>query len=287
MKVLVLGAGGMLGASLVPALAVGGAQVMTHSRNGPGTYTADLTDALQTRSLLELSQAEVVIHLAGLTDVDRCEQYPQEAWLANVRTVENTAAACKTLGAHLLHISTDQVYDRDPPSAEDQAKPGNCYALTKYAGELAALNVGATVLRTNFFGASRHPTRRSLTDWLWAALTSQQNIQVFDDVQFSPLSMCTLCELTHALALQRPTGVFNLGSRHGLSKADFAFEFANALNLTHPCMTRASVRQHSLKAWRPTDMRMDTTKIEQTLGHAMPNLTDEIQLAAKDYRANT
>jgi dTDP-4-dehydrorhamnose reductase len=287
MKVLVLGAGGMLGASLVPSLTAHGVQAMAHSRNGVGDYTADLADAQQTGALVEQSNADVVIHLAGLTDVDRCEQYPQEAWLANVKTVENTAAACRAIGAHLLHISTDQVYDRDPPSTEDQAKPGNYYALTKYAGELAALNVGATVLRTNFFGASRHLKRRSLTDWLFSALTSQQDIQVFDDVHFSPLSMYTLCEVIYSLALQRPTGVFNVGSRQGLSKAEFAFSFARTLELPQQHMTRASVLKRSLKAWRPSDMRMDTAKIEQALGFAMPILLEEIQLAAKDYRAQT
>jgi dTDP-4-dehydrorhamnose reductase len=286
MKLLVLGASGMLGASLVPALGAREHMVTPHGRRGPGLKTADLGDAAQARELLLEVRPEAAINLVGLTDVDLCESQPQLAWLANVRTAENIAAACKEVDCHFVHISTDQVYDGEPPRTEDQACPGNYYGITKYAGELAALSVGATVLRTNFFGASRHATRRSLTDWLHAALTEGRPIQVFEDVRFSPLSMATLCGMVERLVHLRPAGLFNLGSREGLSKADFAFAFARAMGLSQRCMTRASVQQTALKAWRPKDMRMDSTKIERILAQAMPRLEDEIELAAKDYRAD-
>lgn len=286
MKVLVLGASGLLGTTLVAALGALGHTVVAHSRRGAGLEPGDLTQAAETLALVARTAPDVVVNLAGLTDVDRCEAQPQQAWLANVLTAENVAAACGAAGAHLVHISTDQVYDGAPPRGETQACPGNCYALTKYAGELAALRVGATVLRTNFFGASCHPTRRSLTDWLYTSLTQGQAIRVFDDVFFSPLSMATLCTMIERVARERPAGVYNLGSREGLSKADFAFAFARGLGLPAELMTRASVRQAVLKAWRPADMRMDCAKIENTLGVAMPRLEDEIELATKDYRAD-
>lgn len=286
MKVLVLGAGGMLGASLVPALTALGHTVVGHGRDAVGLLPGDLAQAGETQALVAGAAPAVVVNLAGLTDVDRCEAEPQQAWLANVLTAENVAAACAAAGAHLVHISTDQVYDGAPPRGETQARPGNCYALTKYAGELAALRVSATVLRTNFFGASRHPARRSLTDWLYASLTRNQAIRVFDDVFFSPLSMATLCSMIERAARERPAGVYNLGSRDGLSKADFAFAFARCLGLPAELMTRASVRQAVLKAWRPADMRMDCAKFENTLGVALPRLEEEIELATKDYRAH-
>ncbi len=285
MKVLVLGAGGLLGTTLIPAFGALGHTVVAHGRNGVGLEPGDLTQAAETLALVARTAPDVVVNLAGLTDVDRCEAEPQQAWLANVLTAENVGAACGAAGAHLVHISTDQVYDGSPPHGETQARPGNCYALTKYAGELAALRAGATVLRTNFFGASRHPTRRSLTDWLYTSLTQGQAIRVFNDVFFSPLSMATLCTMIERVARERPAGVYNLGSREGLSKADFAFAFARDLGLPGQLMTRAGVRQAVLKAWRPNDMRMDCAKIENTLGMALPRLEDEIELATKDYHA--
>jgi dTDP-4-dehydrorhamnose reductase len=286
MKVLVLGAGGMLGATLVPALNAQGHIVVSHARTGKGPAVADLNDAFTSRTLITTIAPEVTVNLVGLTDVDKCESAPQLAWRANVHSVENIASACRAAGCHLIHISTDQIYDGAPARLESQACPGNYYALSKYAGELAALSIGATVLRTNFFGASRHPHRRSITDWLHHALTHSQPLNVFDDVFFSPLSMATLSTMIGYSARLRPAGVFNLGSRDGLSKADFAFTFAGLLGLPEKLMTRVSIRSAELKAWRPRDMRMNSSQLERTLGVVLPRLVDEIEIAAKDYRAH-
>lgn len=285
MKILVLGASGMLGASLVPYLTARGHIVTAHSRSsGKTVAAANLADASATLSLLCDLAPDVVINLAGLTDVDRCESHPKEAWQANVLSAQNAAAASLACGAHLIQISTDQVYDREPASNESQACPGNCYAMTKYAGELAALGAGATVLRTNFFGASQHATRRSLSDWLYAVLTEGRPAQVFDDVRFSPLAMETLCAMLEQAAIQRHRGVFNLGTHHGMSKADFAFAFADALRVPTNMLTRGKVAQAGvLKAWRPTSMCMDSSLFEFTFAIPLPSLADEIQRAAQHY----
>jgi dTDP-4-dehydrorhamnose reductase len=288
MKFLVLGASGMLGASLVPHLLAQGHAVTAHGRNSAGDVYADLTDAAAPTKLISDCLPDVVINLAGLTDVDRCQSFPQQAWWANVRVTENVATACAQSGCHLVQISSDQVYDGTPANAEDQSRPGNVYAITKYAGELAAKMTNATILRTNFFGASQHAVRRSLSDWLYKSLTQGQAIKVFDDVFFSPLSMQTLCQYIHQLAILRPIGTFNLGSREGKSKADFAFLFAQTLNLPMHLLTRISISQaQSLAAWRPRNMCLNNAKIESVLGQAMPTLAVEIELAANDYRATT
>lgn len=286
MKVLVLGASGMLGNTLSTYMLKRGHQVLTQSRAGVGNdIAADLTSSYYTAKMMREAGPDVVINLAGLTDVDRCESNPKEAWLANVRSVENVVAAIRDTEAHLVHISTDHVYDKFPRSTELEAMPGNQYAMTKYAGELAALSVPATVLRTNFFGASRHATRRSLTDWIFSSLTGNRAIQVFEDVRFSPLSMATLCEMIERVAQHRPLGVFNLGSHTGMSKADFAFAFAADLGLSDKLLTRSTTCQASfLKVWRPKDMCMDSARFEIALGAVLPSLKDEIRRAAKDYR---
>ena len=275
----------MLGASLAPALAACGHQVVSHGRGVHWQARADLTDGAATQQMVDSVGPEAVINLAGLTDVDLCESEPQKAWRSNVLTTLNVAAACRCSGARLVHISTDQVYEGQGCSTEDQAAPGNYYAITKHAGELAAAQAGATILRTIFFGASRVHSRRSLTDWLCESLRARRPIQVFADVYFSPLSMPTLCGMIEKVARREAAaGVFNLGSRDGMSKADFAFEFARTLDLPLELMTRVSIRQARLKARRPTDMRMCNDRIEKLLGQAMPRLADEIDAAAKDYR---
>jgi dTDP-4-dehydrorhamnose reductase len=289
---LVTGATGLLGCSLVPALRAAGWQVVTHGHSSAAPVQADvradlradLRDSQATQALVQRVQPALLVNLAALTNVDTCETDPHAAYLLNVRVVENLAAACGS--AHLLHISTDQLYDGTGPHAEDDVRVTNTYAFSKRASELAAAAAAqATVLRTNFFGRSALPGRHSFSDWLFNALSQGQAIQVFDDVCFSPLAMDTLSSLIVRVAEQRPLGVFNAGTRGGMSKADFAFAFAAAAGLPTASMRRADSSAVNLKAYRPKDMRMDSSRIEQALAMNLPELASEIQRTGASYRA--
>lgn len=286
MKILVFGASGMLGLKLVPYLAGQGHEVLEASRHPSAGIQINLQDQASVLAALRTASPDVVVNLVGMTDVDRCESYPKEAWQANVQTAEIISSACTIMGTHLVHLSTDQVYDSLPASTESDACPGNHYAMTKYAGESAALRAGATVLRTNFFGRSSHATRRSLTDWIFSALKDERSVQVFDDVHFSPLDMGTVCSMIHRIIQSnRCSGVFNLGSHGGMSKAVFAFAFAQAIGYSGTCFTRVRMEESGLlKAWRPKNMCMDSTHFETTFEVSLPSLQTEIERTAKEYR---
>lgn len=285
--VLVTGASGLLGSSLVPFLQLSGHEVKTHARACGAQYQADLSVPKDAFNLLAQIEPEVIINLVGLTDVDLCEAKPNSAYMANVRTVENITGWIKKTKApcHLVQISTDQVYDGTGPHLEEQVALTNYYAFSKYAGELAASATSRTILRTNFFGRSRCEKRKSLTDWLFGALSNGDSIQVFDDVLFSPLSMATLSEMIDLVLRKKLMGVFNLGSHNGMSKANFAFAFAEELGLPTRNMTRTKTDKVTfLRTYRPKDMRMDCTRFEEGFQMQLQNLVDEVKLAAKEYR---
>ena len=285
-KVLLLGSTGLLGSTLRPMLSTRGYNVITHSRSDEAHYQVDLTHSKNTRELFNEVQPEVVINLVGLTNVDKCEASPNKAYLANVRAVENIAAWIKKAASlcHLVQVSTDQVYDGSGLHEESMVSLENCYAFSKYAGELAAANVPSTILRTNFFGYSQCARRVSLTDWLFRSLSNNEPIQVFDDVLFNPISMTTLSEMIELVIREKPVGVFNLGSHEGMSKADFAFSFAEELDYSTDIMTRTSTDQAAfLNAYRPKDMRMDCAKFENALSVKLPHLKDEIKRVSRDY----
>jgi dTDP-4-dehydrorhamnose reductase len=177
-----------------------------------------------------------------------------------------------------VHISTDQVYDGDGPGhSEDAVTLRNMYAFSKYAGELAAMRIASVVLRTNFFGPSRCPGRASLSDWLVGALRSSTSITVFEDVYFSPLALQTLCEMIEMTLSSPRTGLYNLGSRDGMSKAQFAFLLAEVLGLPSRSMRRGRIAESILKAPRPSNMRMKCARFEQQFGVSLPSLENEIQ----------
>ncbi len=284
--VLVTGATGLLGSSLVPLLKVRGYEVITHARSGDADFLADLSVTDEVFKLLDKTRPDIIINLAGLTDVDRCEALPSQAYSANVHTLENIVnwIRQKNTHCHLVHISTDMVYDGVSPHTEDTVSLTNYYAFSKYAGELAAASAPSTILRTNFFGRSHCAERTSLTDWLFRSLSNSDTIQVFDDVLFSPLAMDTLSNMIELTIRKKPVGVFNLGTHGGMSKADFAFAFAEELNLSAGVMTRTSTDQVTfLKTYRPKDMRMECSKFENTLTIKLPSLRNEIKRVAKEY----
>lgn len=273
------GATGLLGQSLVPQLREFGHEVFKHgfSNVSDADYGVDISDFVATAGMLADVQPDFVINLVGCTDVDLCEKDPQTAFKLNVRSVEAIARAVgRRRDCHLIQISTDQLYDGEGPHSEDAINIINVYALSKYTGELAALPIGATILRTNFFGPSAPAARSSFSDWILARLKNQEAFTAFDDVSFSPLLMTTLgAAINRVVDLPTP-GVFNLGSRVGCTKADFAFAIAKHAGLSSSKMVRGSQSQANLLARRPTDMRMDSSKFEKTFGLELPTTEQEI-----------
>jgi dTDP-4-dehydrorhamnose reductase len=290
-KTLLLGASGLLGSSLAPHLKLGGYNIVTHARKkSTADFMFDLVDWETTCKLLTQIKPTVIVNLVGLTNVELCQQQTHAGYLANTRTVENLARWIKQSDTpcHLIQISTDQVYDGDGPHTEGSITLTNNYALTKYAGEIAAAQVESTILRTNFVGRSKVSYRESLTDWVYTSLKKGKNMQVLTDVFFSPLSMKTLVEMLELVIRNKPVGVYNLGSNEGMSKADFDFEFAERLGLSTDSMSRINSSEATFfGAYRPKDMRMDCSKFEKLFSIKLPTLAEEIAISIEDYYEKT
>lgn len=284
-KIVVLGANGLLGHELLYNSFPKDWKVIGHFGRSRES-NANLSILIETITYLNNINPDVIVNLAALTNVDYCERNPNESYLINVKIVENIVSwinqqQCKV---HLIHISSDQVYDGDGLHSEDKPSLTNYYAFSKYAGELAAATNYTTILRTNFFGKSKTKLRVSFTDWLYNALINKEEIQVFDDVYFSPLSMVSLSNMIKLVISKEIVGVYNVGSRQGLSKADFAFAFAEALDLNSNNMTRTKIDDiNFLKTYRPKDMRLNVDKFEHALAVVLPTLQQEILKISKEY----
>jgi dTDP-4-dehydrorhamnose reductase len=146
-RVAVTGANGLLGAEAVAQL-TGRHEVLALGRGpcrlSPGAYRwvdADLGDGRSVEAALRDFRAEAVLHAGAATDVDGCERDPDLAWRVNVGGSEQVARACGALGARLVAVSTDYVFDGEggPYSEDDVPNPRGVYARTKRCGEEAAL----------------------------------------------------------------------------------------------------------------------------------------------------
>lgn len=287
--VIVFGASGLLGASLVPVLRTRGYTVLAQSR-GPGAdLCLDPSNRASVAAVLALHRPVAVVNLVAATNVDQCETQTELAWQANAGVVAAIAEGILALGnapasrPHLVHISTDQVYDGPGPHAEDEVHPINVYGLSKYTGELLAERVGATILRSNFYGRSSCVGRVSFSDWLVRSLREKTPITVFDDVKFSAIHIGTLCEFIVRSIELRPVGIFNAGCRDGISKAGFALALARALGLPTDNVKVGTSADAALKARRPVDMTLQVERIEAAFNLQCPNMLREIERTSKEY----
>jgi dTDP-4-dehydrorhamnose reductase len=148
MKLLVTGAAGMLGRDLL--LAAGNAG---HDVVGFGRAELDVTNAEQVKRRVDLERPDVVINSAAWTDVDGAETAEEAAFAVNGIGAGNVAAAAATVGASVVFVSTDYVFDggkREPYVESDQPAPLSAYGRTKLAGEeaTAAANKRHFVVRS-------------------------------------------------------------------------------------------------------------------------------------------
>jgi len=237
----------------------------------------DITDRGAVVDVMERLRPDIIIHGAAMTDVDDCERDPETAYRLNR---DGTSFLVGTLpeSARLVYISTDQVYpDRPGPHREETTDPVNVYAKSKLAGEVAALvHPGTLVLRTNVFGPSKTPGRSSLSDFVIHSLTEGNEVTLFGDIFFSPLHMMSVGLFMMNCIRRNLVGVYNLGSRNGMSKKDFALAVAARKRLPTENAKAGVSKAIPGRAPRPKDMRMDVGRIEEALGRKMPTLMEEI-----------
>jgi dTDP-4-dehydrorhamnose reductase len=133
MKIAVVGADGQLGSDLATAFTANGDEVraLTHSH-------IEITDLNSVACVLEEIQPNVIVNTAAMHHVENCEREPAQAFAVNGLGPKNLAFTAKNLGAVLMHVSTDYVFDGNkgsPYTEDDSPRPLNTYGVTKLAGE--------------------------------------------------------------------------------------------------------------------------------------------------------
>lgn len=279
LKILIFGSSGLLGSALINELKNIGYKLFLPQR-----------EVLNSENSVELIMDLIlkegitkIINLIANTNVDNCEEFPLKAYQSNVQILEKFIDVFAKTGIHLIHLSTDQVYFGKGPHFEDNPNPCNVYALTKYLSEYVASKVNSTILRTNFTGKSLLKNRTSFSDWIVDSIKNKKEIKLFNDIYFSPLSIKDLCKYIEIVIESKNRGLYNLGSRDSISKAEFGCELIRNLGLNLDLVTIINSNCSKRKALRPNDMSMSVKKFEEKFELTLPTICETNKLIFQDY----
>lgn len=294
-SILIAGAGGLLGARVCSYFVSRGYDVGAIYRNSKNfnvknSYKIDLVNSKE--KLHSVSDYEILINCAGLTDVDQNQKLPEKSWLENVVTATNLAEFAKKRDMHFIHISTDHFHSvkMTPRSENEFMSATNNYGYAKLQAEKQVLRAypPTIVLRTNFFG-SGNPQGKSLFDWVIAQIKSNQKIIGFDNVIFNPVSIDFLCKAIDALTKLPSQGIINVSGPHELTKFEFIELMYSALGGDMVNLVKGLYQiKNSNQAVRPEYMALSHAKFVELTGCNIPTYKDMIsqELMVKFMGAN-
>jgi len=219
MRILIIGASGLLGSDLVKECA-------TEEIIAAASRDVDIRDFRRVRDLLARSKPKWIVLAAAYTDVDGSERNPDLAFAVNRDGTKNVAIAAREHGAKLFYVSTDYVFDGNsarPYEPDDPIHPLNVYGASKAAGEAAVLEQGGhwVIARSSWlFGASR----ACFPEKILAAADSQPELRVVNDQVGSPTYTRDLAAAIHKLIEANARGILSITNSGSCSWFEFARE---------------------------------------------------------------
>ena len=219
MRVLVLGARGMLGTDIVN-------EWQSDELIPAGSSEADLREFPQVDSLIKKVRPDWIVLAAAYTDVDGCERHPELAFAVNATGVENVARAAKSSGSRLFLVSTDYVFDGKgtrPYETTDPIAPLNVYGTSKAAGEKALQkNHSAWCIgRTSWLFGVNGP---SFPEKILKAAESRPELSVVNDQIGSPTYTRDFARAIRDLVMKDARGITHITNEGSCSWFDFAKE---------------------------------------------------------------
>jgi len=180
---VVFGNAGQLGVELMRVFGERGYRVEGFDRD-----VVDVSDPAAVEATLARIDPALVINAAAYNMVDVAEREPAAAFQANALAVRNIALACRQVDAHLVHYSTDYVFDGNagrPYTEQDKPHPLGAYAVSKYAGELYAeayLDHPLIIRTSGVFGpGGRYTARGNFIELMLRLAAGTQPIRVVED----------------------------------------------------------------------------------------------------------
>ena len=295
MRVLITGGSGLLAINWAISMRDKySITLLLHHKNislsGVKTSFGSLSSLDECLSELTKYRPDVVIHAAGLADIEACELNPNLAQRVNGDFAKNVAIACSQKKIKLVHISTDHLFqgNKEFSTEEYPTNPINSYAKTKLIGEQEVIKncKDALIIRSNFFGWGTK-YRQSLSDFILKKLRNNEKVDLFSDVFFTPILIDELAKITEQLIDSNSEGIFNIVGNERISKYDFGAKLAKEFDLNVDLINQISISDKINFIKRPKDMSLSNNKLCKLLDCKIPSIDEQILTLKNQESENT
>ncbi len=229
---------------------------------------------------------DFIVHTAAFTNVDLSEKLREDAWKINVKGVEYIAEAARAIDAHIIHISTDYIFDgKDGPYSENaKPNPVGYYGRTKLASENTLRISGTffTILRTNVLYGIALNSRPDFVRWVVSSLRNNEQIRIVEDQINNPTFIDDLVQGINKVVEFRKTGVYNIGGKEFLSRLDFTNRIADYFNLSKSLISPITTQELKQPARRPLKSGLLILKAETELGYKPHGINESLAAMKKE-----
>jgi len=280
MKILVTGCNGLLGQKLVDLISSRREHhLIATAKSSPKTlddfefHTLDITQETQVDAVISTTKPDVVIHTAAMTQVDQCETEREKCWQSNVEAVRYIVEACKKNNAHLIHLSTDFIFDgtRGPLDENEKPNPLSYYGQSKLAGEeiIQQSGINWAILRTVLvYGVTKDQSRSNIVLWVKKSLEDGKSINVVNDQFRTPTLAEDLAMGCYLAASKKAQGIFNVSGDEMMTPFDIAVATADFFKLDKSLLRETDSTKFTQPAKRPPKTGFIIDKAKRELGFA-------------------
>jgi dTDP-4-dehydrorhamnose reductase len=283
LKVLLIGAGGLLGARVFDEAMRRGFDVYAAYKTRPteGKFLQlDITDKKAVFETIREVGPEVIINTAAFTDVDACEVEKETALKVNGEAVGYLAEASTQTGTYLLHVSTDYVFDGDKGMYREQDTPSpvNFYGYSKLLGEKIVKDLADDwcIVRTSALYGWGRESRPNFATWVINGLRSRRALKIVTDQYVSPTFNTELAGLLMEIAERKITGILHVAGAERATRYQMALKISEVFGLGKDLLQPVTSNSLNWKARRPKDSSLNIEKVTNKLGINTLNLTQAL-----------
>lgn len=293
-NILITGSNGLLGQKLIEILSsentyniygVSRGKNRIRKNNGFTYFDLDLTDSDKLISLIDELQPDVIFNTAAMTNVDQCELNHEACDRINMEMVGTLADSCKKNNIHLIHISTDFIFngEKGDYKEEDEPDPVNYYGLSKLRSEQIIKKAGIkyTILRTILVFGLTEELKSNIVLWVINNIKNKQYINVVTDQLRMPTLVDDLAKACVYAFENSINGIYHISGNKLLSIYDIAVAVAETFNLDPHFIKPIPTSELSQPAKRPPLTGFDLKKSITSLNYRPVPFEKSLQVFKK------